>query len=413
MLRLVTAARSLIRLDRLERFDVSLPVDTAGVQDEADFQAAAPIVDQAEASIEQIAREFQNPYLEACRLLREAANIEHALLVQYLYAGFSLKDRYLAARGGDRPPVTTMLGVAVQEMWHLDEVNGILIDLGAEPNMLRQDFPIETGIYPFALSLEPLTLASCAKYVVAEAPASALDPTLPENAADLPFIAAVLAQFGAQPIVHIGSLYSTIIAVVGELDPTAFPKKPSWLATLNDIKQQGVDGHYHYFRSMFEATHPVFGGQNVWVDPTSDIYPSLALPHNPSALLGHPDVIQPENVRQVAMLGNLHYWLVLGLIALGYLRNEVGPQRSLLSQAESHMVSALFPLGTTLARNGAGLPFDGLGISIGLSGLDVARVNALKAVIDEIGRLETACADDLPDEYSTGVAIATRHLLGG
>ena len=32
-------------------------------------------------------RDFSNPYLELVRLLREAAEIEHDLMVQYLYAG--------------------------------------------------------------------------------------------------------------------------------------------------------------------------------------------------------------------------------------------------------------------------------------------------------------------------------------
>jgi len=46
-----------------------------------------------------IVRDFQDPYLELVRLVREATEIEHALLVQYLYASFSVKSRYQAVIG--------------------------------------------------------------------------------------------------------------------------------------------------------------------------------------------------------------------------------------------------------------------------------------------------------------------------
>jgi hypothetical protein len=41
-----------------------------------------------------IVRDFVNPYLELLRLLREAAEIEHALMLQYLFCAFSLRDPY-------------------------------------------------------------------------------------------------------------------------------------------------------------------------------------------------------------------------------------------------------------------------------------------------------------------------------
>ena len=38
-----------------------------------------------------IIRDFSDPYLELLRLLREAAEIEHGLMLQYLYCAFSVK----------------------------------------------------------------------------------------------------------------------------------------------------------------------------------------------------------------------------------------------------------------------------------------------------------------------------------
>lgn len=44
---------------------------------------------------------------------------------------------------GSAFPVTAhnLVGVAVQEMQHLDDVNQILLAVGASPNLIRQDFP--------------------------------------------------------------------------------------------------------------------------------------------------------------------------------------------------------------------------------------------------------------------------------
>jgi hypothetical protein len=50
-----------------------------------------------------------------------------------------------------------------------------LVALGAAPNVIPQDFPFEPEIYPFAFNLEPLSRATLAKYVYAEAPAGVLD----------------------------------------------------------------------------------------------------------------------------------------------------------------------------------------------------------------------------------------------
>ena len=42
-----------------------------------------------------VLRDFNDPYLELLRLLTVAAEIEHGLMVQYLYAGFSVKPVYI------------------------------------------------------------------------------------------------------------------------------------------------------------------------------------------------------------------------------------------------------------------------------------------------------------------------------
>src|SRR5258708_20997325 len=105
-------------------------------------------------------------------LLSVAAEIEHALMIEYLYAAFSL--------GGPLVPVErraevsqwreTILGIAKEEMGHLMTVQNLLRCLGGPLNLDREDYPWDSGFYPFPFQLEPLTRRSLAKYVFAESP---------------------------------------------------------------------------------------------------------------------------------------------------------------------------------------------------------------------------------------------------
>lgn len=89
-----------------------------------------------------IIRDFSDPYLELLRLLRDAAEIEHGLMLQYLYCAFSVKAQYQPLVGLGAPSSKDILGVAVQEMHHLGAVNHLLVALGSSPHLARQDFPL-------------------------------------------------------------------------------------------------------------------------------------------------------------------------------------------------------------------------------------------------------------------------------
>ena len=89
-----------------------------------------------------IVRDFEDPYLEPLRLLREAAEIEYALMVEYLYAAFTVRPEYgEKLQGATSASARNLMGVAIQEMKHLGAVNRLLVALGATPCMERQDFP--------------------------------------------------------------------------------------------------------------------------------------------------------------------------------------------------------------------------------------------------------------------------------
>src|SRR5689334_14789527 len=63
--------------------------------------------------------DFSDPYLELVRLLKEGAEVEHDLMLQYLYAAFSLKPEYKDLVGAPLPNATSLMGIIIQEMQHL------------------------------------------------------------------------------------------------------------------------------------------------------------------------------------------------------------------------------------------------------------------------------------------------------
>jgi hypothetical protein len=84
--------------------------------------------------------------------LQEAAEIEHQLMIQYLYAAFSLKKRpderctpaqyeYVRRWG------STLLMVARQEMEHLALVNGLLSAFGTAPWFSRENIPRQSRYF--------------------------------------------------------------------------------------------------------------------------------------------------------------------------------------------------------------------------------------------------------------------------
>jgi hypothetical protein len=371
----------------------------------------------AAAASAEIIRDFDDPYLELVRLLREAAEIEHALMVQYLYGAYSLKPAYAAVRGFSTPSPNHLLGVAIQEMQHLEKVNRMLGELGSAPNLVRQGFPYEPDIYPFPLNLEPLSRITLAKYVYTEAPAHKLDRDNPDNAdpATQAFLDQLDAALGGVRPNHVGSLYKAIIDRTNEVIAAALPGLPdlsAWPGRMLVIKGEGESeqGHFGFFRSVFLGTHGGFGGHpDPWaLPPDHPDYPAVDLGTNPSALDGNPNTI-PTNAgrRRLAWLSDLHYWIILALLDLGY-RTGL-PAAS--ARAKRHMTSALGPLGAHLATLGAGLPFDPLtaGYALGRDTPTTARL--LRALVHEAQEVTDEIHDLLPNGFPTTLNTDTLAAL--
>lgn len=86
-------------------------------------------------------------------LLYEAAELEHAICCQYLFAGFSLKqgvDEGIDERehGAIERWQRTIMEIAAQEMLHLAMVNNLLAAIGAAPRVGRPNLPRQGRHYP-------------------------------------------------------------------------------------------------------------------------------------------------------------------------------------------------------------------------------------------------------------------------
>jgi hypothetical protein len=145
------------------------------------------------------------PKEEAIGLLQLAAEIEHSLMVQYLYAAASLPPGGTGGVNGR----TKILSVAVQEMGHLISVQNLLLLVGG-PDALhfgRDGIRAASPGNPIPLVLEPISSDALAKFVVAEMPADIPDPALRQRVDELVEIAKTAAH--ATPH-RVGALYAKL-----------------------------------------------------------------------------------------------------------------------------------------------------------------------------------------------------------
>jgi hypothetical protein len=107
-------------------------------------------------------------------LLHIGAELEHGLMVQYLYAAYSLDDQTgpAARRRKVAEWRNALLIVAKEEMGHLLTVQNLLCLIGGPVCFDRSHFPADTPYLPFPFRLEPFSTRSLALYVYAEAPES-------------------------------------------------------------------------------------------------------------------------------------------------------------------------------------------------------------------------------------------------
>ena len=99
--------------------------------------------------------------------LGKGAELEHLIMLQYLFAAFSLKTKeseglspeQLKAVQGWRK---TLLAISGQEMLHLALVQNLLTAVGAAPRLTRPNFPMPAYSYPAGVRIELLPFGEAA-----------------------------------------------------------------------------------------------------------------------------------------------------------------------------------------------------------------------------------------------------------
>lgn len=344
-------------------------------------------------------------------LLETAAEVEHALLVQYLYAAFSLKKNTEVSDPVQKNALTTwslrVRRIAFEEMAHLMSVQNLLLAIGLRPNLEREDFPPRKDLYPFKLRLQPLSQRSLAKYVTAEAPQDAtgiadiVEQAKEERGTTINRVGTIYGLLGvvfstAEQITGGGSgseswdrLLRQVAAAayLQDRDPTRWhlgdnvidPRTLAFQADGDDwhgaiihriedraaargaIRQIGEQGegptssgeesHFERFRSMYQGGNglPPFPSAGEWT-PTRDV------PQDPITAA----IAEPRTQRW-ARLADLRYELLLGFIEHHLLTSDANDRGNLAGWAFEEM-SALGKLSAKLVtlplRNGvAALPF--------------------------------------------------------
>ena len=164
-------------------------------------------------------------------LLHIAAELEHALMVEYLYAAYSLGGPGASRYANEvREWRDAILTVAREEMGHLLTVQNVLLLIGGPVSFEREDYPWSSPFYPFEFKLEPLSLRSLACYVYAEMPKDLTRP------ADLQVRRDVLKLVPSDVAPTVGEIYDRVIDLIGDaekipddtFDPGSYSHQATW-----------------------------------------------------------------------------------------------------------------------------------------------------------------------------------------
>ena len=152
------------------------------------------------------------PRDEAIFLLTAAAEIEHALMTQYLFAAYTVRVVVGEPGAAQLEEVQRLLlQIAREEMGHLATVQNLLHLIGGPLNFNREHSPYASEIYPFRFKLQPLTLDSLAKYVVAESP-SPLPANFPQDDSQLfdQIVVRAVRSNDGETVNHVGPIFARL-----------------------------------------------------------------------------------------------------------------------------------------------------------------------------------------------------------
>jgi hypothetical protein len=187
----------------------------------------------------------ETPKQELLALLTLAAEVEHSLLVQYLYAAASLDAEASSATSDLRDAVLT---IALQEMAHLVSIENLLLAVGGPDHFHigRDGLRAASIDNPLPFALEPVSELTLSEFVLVEAPAT-IAPDLAGELAQLK--AWVWKQARIEPH-RVGAFYTQVYWLLqpddtprGELLLTPDPergRRPGWHLAPSDFTDAAV-----------------------------------------------------------------------------------------------------------------------------------------------------------------------------
>jgi Ferritin-like len=329
-------------------------------------------------------------------LLAEAAQLEHMIMCQYLFAEFSLKDGTGEGLTGEQTEAVgrwrkTLRGIAVEEMLHLALVANLMSAIGASPALGRPNFPQRSGYFPSGLQLDLLPFGERAlrHFLYLERPegmerqdAEGFVPVVPPRE---PVEPGELLPRG-QEYATVGHLYRGIAdglrglverlgeraVFVGSPRAQATPELVRWpqliavtdlasaLAAVEEIIEQGEgargdwrNAHYGRFLGVWEE-HQALRRSDPSFEPAHPVLPVYT--RQPFDIPTPQPVITDPLTHRIAELAGLAYETVLQLLLRFFTHTDESDEQlsTLISGAIELMAGVLRPLATALARLPAG-----------------------------------------------------------
>ena len=334
-------------------------------------------------------------------LLAEASQLEHMIMCQYLYAGFSLKRDSAEGLIAEQAAAVArwrevLRGIAVQEMLHFALVANLMSSIGAAPVLTRPNFPQRSNYFPpgVLLDLLPFGDAALTHFLYLERPegmerqdAEGFVPGAPphepvEPGEALPRVqdfATVghLYRGIAEGLSHLVSRLGEGAVFVGPPRAQATPELFHWPelvavtdlrsahAAIEEIIEQGEgargdwrSAHYGRFLSMWEE-YSELRRQDPSFEPARPVI--AAFTRQPYDVpLPQPVLTEPV-AHAAAELFSLGYEALLQMLTRFFTHTDESDEQLglLIGSAFGLMTGVLEPLGSALTRLPAGAGYPG------------------------------------------------------
>jgi len=332
---------------------------------------------------------------ELINALHEAAELEHGLMIQYLFAALTMKKRLDEGINGPQQELVRIwegqiLSVAREEMAHLGTVCNLLSAIGSPPHFERPNFPQEAEkYYPFSFTLTRFSDESLYRFIRFELPKGEKLPS-PPHLRDMQLkkmsseMLSRLLNISPDPVEYnyVGELYRKIregyntipeqslfigpksgqeyeiwtrrISILQVVDRQTANKAIDFIIHTGEGSPGNREGtHYETFLKMRVDL-------NTQIQAQANFEPSRPVAPNPRTRKFHRDApmnqgttfIENGDAKRVAELFNACYEIVLLMLSQLYsFGGESFRQRDILRQTSRQlMTSALRPIAEILTE---------------------------------------------------------------